>query len=486
MKTTKTMKSLTRLLVAVISFQMAFGTFTSSPNAVAADSPPAKTLMDYRVALLTVRDMVKANPESYLDPSEIQPDDALVDKVSIMQSNQALLDKVNDTSYSIADIRGELIQRLNQEEATQVIYLRNLLTKMGDDDVQKIVTASFAAGRYSPDLKAEYDTAYTSNDKKEVVFELLRTDLSDAKSDALKRLGLMDRKTLALEISGTNSLLNMKGDGWKAAVIIVISVIAAGLISYGAVSLAKSTYQNKINALNKQYQQENADLTVADQNRTAAEKAAAAAQIQVSATQHAIDLANANATWAQKSTDLQNVYLNNAALRDAGYTWQVCSTTNQAVSVTCPYNNKAYVGTQTCAKYCLKDPNGVQSGVSSDLICSSAQIPWECNTANATATGSSAGATDGYNVGYKDGYNTQYTNAYNQAYQDYYKIAYNSGYTVGYQSGYDQGYSDGIANGKYNGYNDGYNSGDTHGQDDGYPAGYNAGYSYGAQVGSQS
>lgn len=476
------MKSMTRLIVAALSLQIAFGTLGSA-KAMADEPKVTPPPMAYRVALFTLRDMVKNNPETYVDPSESAPDQALADKVSMMAANQELLTKVNDTSYTLEAIRGELVKRLNAEEAAQVIEIRNLLLKMNDQDVDHLASDAFSKGRYDPALKTQYDTSYLLNEKKEVVYELLRADLSDAKSDALKRLGLMNRDLLAKEIAGTTNLLNTKGDGWKIALIIVLSVVAAGLISYGIVSAVKSSHERKMRKLDEEYKKKNQDLEDGDVKRTADEQAAHDAAIKDMQNQHTADMNNANQTWADKTTALQKLYSDRAALRDAGYTWQVCDTKNTATTVTCPYDKKTYVGTQVCAKYCLKNPSGQMTSMT-DLICSSAQIPWQCYTANAHDTGYSAGQTAGYNDGYNYGYNTEYTKAYNQAYQDYYKIAYNAGYTRGYQYGFDDGYNDGISDGHYDGYNAGKNAGYSHGQDDGYNIGYNAGYSYGQQVAS--
>lgn len=474
------MKSITRLIVGILSLQIAFG---SAPvrSAVAAETEVSKPAVAYRVALLTLRDLVKENPENFVDPSDREPDSAFADKVSMMEANQALLAKVNDTSYTLAEIRGDLIKRLNEEEAAQVIEIRNLLLKMDDRDVEKITTDSFAKGHYSDELKMRYDTAYFLNEKKEVVFDLLRADLSDAKSDALKRLGLMDRKLLAKEISGTSNLLNTKGDGWKVALIIVLSVIAAGLISYGVVSAVKSRHERKLRELDAEYKKKNQDLETSDKNRTAEEIAADKKATEDALNQHGQDMQNTNTAWQNKTDALNKLYSDRAALREAGYTWQVCKTTTQATTVTCPYDHKTYVGNQVCAQYCLKDTKGNTLPVS-DLICSSKEIPWSCYTPSAVDTGTAKGRTDGYNDGYDYGYSVEYTKAYNQAYQDYYKIAYDSGYSRGYQYGFDDGYNDGISDGKYKGYNDGKVDGYSHGDEDGYPLGYSVGYTYGQQV----
>jgi hypothetical protein len=475
------MKNLTRLIVSTLSLQLAFGALT--PIMAKAETPlvPTKPAMAYRVSLLTLRDLVNAHPADYIDASEMPEDTAVADKVGMLEANQDLLSKVNDTSYTIADIRGALIKRLSDEEASQSMEVRNLLQKMPDSDLEKLAHDSFAKGRYSPEMKAEYDTAYLVNEKKEILYTILKADLADAKSDATKRLGVMDRKTLAKEVAGTTNLLNVKGDGWKKTLVIVLSVIAAGLISYGVVSAVKSRHERKLKELDAEYQKKNADLTTSDANRTAAEIQADKDATAAAVKQHAQDILNTNQTWADKSAALQKLYADRATLRDAGYTWQVCKTTNQATNVSCPYDHKTYVGTQTCAQYCLKDPTGVTLPFN-DLICSSAQIPWECYHANAHDTGLSTGQTDGYNDGYNTASSAAYTTAYNSAYQDYYTIAYNSGYSRGYQYGFDDGYSAGIADGKYDGYNDGNASGYSHGSDDGYPVGYSAGYTYGQQV----
>ncbi|MBS1961763.1 MAG: sulfur globule family protein [Bdellovibrionales bacterium] len=480
------MRNLTRSIVTALVLQLALGGLAPATARAETKATP-NTAMSSRVALLTLRDLVKASPADYVDPSEMPADAVVADKVNMMEANQDLLKQVQDNSYTMEMIRGALIRRLGQEESTQILEIRNLLQKMGDRDLEKLASESFSKGRYSADLKMKYETAYLVNEKKEILFDLLRSDLADAKSDAVKRLGAMDRATLAKEISGTTTLLNVKGDGWKHALIIVLSVVAAGLISYGIVSAVKARHERKLRELDEEYKKKDADLDASDKQRTAdeikADQEATAAMIH----QHEQDILNTNQSWADKTAALEKLYADRAALREAGYTWQICDTTNQPTTVSCPYDHKTYVGTQTCAKYCLKNPQG-QSLPFNDLICSSAQIPWECYHANAHDTGLSAGQTDGYNDGYDTGYDAAYATAYHNAYQDYYNIAYNSGYSRGYQYGYDDGYSDGIADGKYDGYNDGYDAGHptgyNHGADDGYSVGYSAGYAYGQQVAS--
>lgn len=453
------MKNLTRLIVAILSLQVAFGSVSS---ARATEKTITRPEIAYRVALLSLRDMIAKNPDAYLDPSDTQSDAALADKVTMLEANQALIKKLKDNSYTMENIRGDLIERLNTEEAAQRLEIRNILQKMDDKDVETLAKTSFDKGHYSPTLKVQYETSYLMNEKKEVLFDLLVADLANAKSDALKRLGLMNREILEKELSGTKTLLNMKGDGWKIALIVILSVAAAGLISFGVVSATKARHERKLRELEDEYKKKTAD-----------EIAASEAAIAELRRKHQQNLDNTNAEWLRKTQELEKLFADRAALRDGGYTWQICKVQNTPKTVTCPYDNKTYVGQETCSSYCLKNPAGLEFGVQ-QLICSSAQIPWECFKPNAYGSGYSNGGTAGYNDGYNYGYDVNYTAAYNHAYQNYYEIAYNRGYSYGYQYGYDDGYSDGLSDGQYNGYSDGYA--------DGYPIGYAEGYAYGQQV----
>ncbi len=454
------MKNLTRLIVSVLAMQLSFGSLST---AVAAEkTAPSATNVAYRSALVSLRDMVAKNPENFLDPSEIEASATVADKATMLEANQRLLAKVNDNSYTIAEIRGELLKRINEEEAIQILEIRAMLNRMKDSDVEKLASEAFAKGRYDPSLKMKYETAYLLNEKKEAVFDLLIADLANAKSDAVKRLGIMDRKSLAKELSGTAALLNTKGDGWKIALIIILSVAAAGLISFGIVSASKARHERKMKELEKEYE-----------GKTAKEIADHEAAIAEMKKKHLENIDNTNAEWVRKTAELEALFAQRAALREGGYTWQVCRTTNTPKTVSCPYDGRTYVGTETCTSYCLKNNSGQEFGMS-QLICSSAQIPWECNKPNAYGTGYSAGGTKGYDDGYNTGYDSEYARAYDNAYQDYYEIAYDEGYSSGYQYGFDEGYSDGLAAGQYEGYNEGY--------DEGYDIGYSAGYTYGQQV----
>jgi hypothetical protein len=453
---------MTRLIVAALSMQIAFGSFAQATTN--APKPETKPAIAYRAALLNLRDMVAKNPEAYLDPTETRSDLALVDKVTMMEANQKLLSVVKDDSYTLTEIRKELMRRLNEEETAQRLEVRQLLLRMSDAEVEALAEKAFSQGRYSASLKTEYDSAYLQNEKREVLFSLLSADLASAKSDALKRLGLMDRKSLEKELTGTKALMNTKGDGWKVALIIVLSVAAAGLVSFGVISATKKRHERKSKELEEEYERKT-DEAIKDHE----------AQIEDMKKKHQTDMDNTNALWAQKTEELKKLFADRAAMRDGGYTWQVCKTENVAKTVTCPYDKKTYVGTETCATYCLKNPQGIEwGGTARQLICSSAQIPWECFKPNAYDTGYGAGGTKGYNDGYDVGYNQAYTAAYDKAYQDFYELAYDNGYSHGYQDGFDDGYADGLVDGKYDGYQDGY--------DDGYPDGYSVGYAYGQEV----
>ncbi len=455
------MKNLTRLIVTALSLQIALGSYS---QAIASEKTPTRPDIAYRVALLSLRDLVAKNPTAYIDPSDTEPSAALADKVTMLEANQDLITKLKDNSYTLEEIRGDLIERLNAEEAAQRLEMRIILQKTDDADIEKLAETAFLKGHYSSELKTKYETSYLMNEKKEVLFDLLVADLSNAKSDALKRLGLMDRTLLEKELMGTTALLNTKGDGWKIALIVVLSVAAAGLISFGVVSATKVRHERKLQELEDEYKKKTNDEIAAH------EKA-----LEDMKRKHAQNLENTNAQWAQKTAELEKLFADRAALREGGYTWQVCKVQNTAKTVTCPYDKKTYVGTEVCTSYCLKNPAGMEFGVQ-QLICSSAQIPWECFKPNAYDTGYGKGGVDGYNDGYDYGYDQTYTAAYNKAYQNYYDIAYNRGYSSGYQQGYDQGYSDGLSDGRYDGYYDG--------KDDGYPIGYSAGYEYGLQVAS--
>lgn len=458
------MKKLTQLIITILSLQIGFGSAIQTVQAAETEKTDSKPAIAYRVALQTLRDMAAKNPNDFIDPSETRPDQNVTDKVAMMEANQAMLKKVNDNSYSMSEVRAEIRIRLESEFGDSVAKIRNMLQRMDTTALDQLAKTSFEKGRYSPELKMEYETAYLLNEKRDVLYQLLYSDLLDAKSDATKRLGLMERKTLAKELSGTNSLLNMKGDGAKIAIIVILSIVAAGLISAGIVSGIKNAHARKSKELENEYEKKTAEEIIRHQK-----------ELDDMIKKHGQDIINTNEYWALKTQQLQQAFADRAAIREAGYTWQICSTTTQSMTVTCPYDHKTYVGTQKCANYCLKNPAGQQLGVN-QLICSSAQIPWECYRANAYDSGYGAGADKGYDDGYTHGYNEEYARAYNSAYQDYYDIAYDEGYTTGYQHGFDDGYSDGLADGKYDGYHDGY--------DDGYPEGYAAGYDYGLEVGS--
>lgn len=262
-------------------------------------------------------------------------------------------------------------------------------------------------GTYSQDFKMSYFSAYNQREKIEILMQMLSSDVSLIRSQNAKQLGLMTRAEILKQLETTNTLMNYKNDKVVMILIIVLTVAAAGFITWGVISATKARHERKKKELNDEFDQ-------AEQN----------AQNQYNA-----DIAT-----------LDQVFAERARLREEGYVWQVCATTTSVKSASCSYDYKTHAGEEVCVTHCLKQPQTGAEAMHSKT-CLSSYIPNNCFQKNPTAAGYDDGYDDGYSVGYDRGYDTAYDSAYSSGYNS----AYQSGYDSGYSSGFSSGYSDGVA-----------------------------------------
>ncbi len=392
----------------------------------------------------------------------------------MLQEQKEVLKKLKDSSVGLDGIRRDIVKRIQEEERIQLIELKYVLSKITPDKIDAMFETAMERGNYPETLRLEYELAYGSVEKKSVLYKLMASDLSRVKSQVLKKLGMMTRTELIKEIEFSDQLLSAKGANWRVILVVVLSVAAAGLVSWALVSASKKRWERKQKEMERDYA--NRSNQADSQHPIDMENAVIDHE---NATQNIIDTwenntANAHTNHENAMVEIQETFDLRAYLRDNGFVWMVCSVTQTQVSQFCTYNNTVYTGTKVCSKYCLKNPQtGQIAGTESSLICANATVPMNCNTPNAFDTGFSSGYSNGYDDGYETRYNSSYNDAYNAAYNSYYDSGHSDGYWDGRGDGYDDGYSDGYSAGLSDG-----NYDESQSYQQGYSAGYSDGYNY--------
>ncbi len=495
----------TKIISLILCLEIALG-----PYSMSSEKEQAKIVKsDAPIALRMIQSELANNSSKLIEPDEVGESNTISDKIIMLQEQKTVLNKLKNPSISLQSIRNEFVSRVSMEEKIQLIELQYVLTRMSKDKLDEIFQSALELGNYPESLRLEYELSYSLSEKQNIVHKMLSQDINTIKSSVLKKVGRMSRAELIHELEFSDQLLSAKSPNWKVVLIVVLSVAAAGLVSWAIVSASKKRWERKTREMYDSYKEKNNELD--QQHQTDMQNA------QTEHDQLTQDIIN---HWSTSTTNMQNnwsnqtqatttqyqnsmqavqaLFDNRAYLRDNGFVWQVCTVTQTQVTQYCPYTKSSFSGTKVCSTYCLKNAQGVIAGNQSNLICANASVPANCNTPNTYDSGSTAGYHDGYQDGYDLRYPTHYNDAYNAAYNTYYHSAYNSGINDGqfdgqqdgnvdgYNDGYDAGYSDGLSNGAYdskptynNGYNDGYSVGHVDGRDAGYNTGYSKGYSDG-------
>jgi hypothetical protein len=405
-----------RLITSVLVLHFAL----TPQYGIAAPAPQVKTEAPKKVTFSLVKQLVmdmKANPETYFSKEELSLKAKLVDKSVTNDVMANIKKKLSDSSYDLAATKQEILSQLTVEQQNKLIELKYALSHVDGVKLDRFFRTAMKDGLYSRELQYSYDSAYGSREKLEVLMQMLNSDMSMILSQNAKEIGKMDRAALLKQLETTGSFMTIKDDKTTTILIIVLTIAAAGLLTWGIMSSTKARYEKKTKEMNEDYD-----------NRE----------------QQAIDENN------QKIASLDQTFAERARLRDEGYTWQVCSTTKTAKTSVCSYDHKSYGGEQVCVTNCLKNPAGLETG--HVQTCLSAYIPNNCFFKNETE----AGYDDGYDDGYDEGYDVGYDRAYDAAYNQEYQRAYDSAYSSAFNSGYDSGYNSGFSAGYDDGYDDNY------------------------------
>lgn len=409
------MKIMGRILSAVLVLH-----FTLYPQQgyAAPIRGAVKTEAPKKIAFSLVKQIVvdmKAKPETFFSKEELSLKAKMLDKAVTNEVIADIKKKLANESFSFAEVKQQILAQLAMEEQAKLIELKFALSKLDGEMLDRYFRTAMRDGLYDIDLKYSYESAYGQREKLEVLMQMLHSDMSLIRSQNAKQIGLMSRADLLKQIETSGSIMSIKNDKTTQILIIVLTIAAAGLITWGIMSSTKARYDKKTKEMNADYDRRE---------------------------QQAIDENN------QKIATLDQTFAERARLRDEGYTWQVCSTTRTPKTSSCSYDFKSYSGEQVCVTNCLKSPTGAE--VHHVKTCLSSFIPNNCFQRNETV----AGTEDGYDAGYDRGYNVGYDRAYDSAYDYEYNRAYDSAYSPAYSSGYNSGYSSGFNSG----YNDGYDA----------------------------
>lgn len=383
--------------------------FSLYPQAgVSATTQPKQAEKKVTFSLVKIlANEMKVNSKEYFSAEELSLKESIMDKSVTNSAMEDIKKKLKNESYSLAEIKQQLQVQLLLEEQNKMIELKYILSKVSQEKLDVFFKQAMKDGYYSPDFKMSYQSAYNQPEKIEILMQMLSSDVSMIRSQNAKQIGLMSRADILKQLEETGALMSYKNDKVVMVLIIVLSIAAAGLITWGVVSATKARHERKKKQLNDEFDQ--AEINAQNQ--------------------HANDIKT-----------LEQIFAERERLREEGYVWQVCSTTKTNKTASCSYDFKTHAGEEVCVTHCLKQPQTGAEAMHSKT-CLSAYIPNNCFQKNPTA----AGYDDGYDHGYSVGYDRGYDNAYSSAYNNAYNNAYNRGYDSGYNSGFSSGYSDGVA-----------------------------------------
>lgn len=411
------MKILSRVLSSVLVLHFALAPqFVSAAPVPAPQAKAVESKVTFSLVKQLVMDM-KTSPETYFSKEELSMKAKLLDKSVTNDVMANIKKKLLNPAIDLSATKQEILGQLTTEQQNKMIELKFALSKLDGVKLDRFFRTAMRDGIYSPELQYSYDSAYGSREKLEVLMQMLNSDMSMILSQNAKAIGKLDRAALLKQLEDTGSFLTIKDDKTTTVLIIVLTIAAAGLLTWGIMSSTKARYEKKTKEMNEDYDRR--EQAAIDEN-------------------------------AKKIASLDQTFAERARLRDEGYTWQVCKTERTPKTSICSYDHKSYGGEEVCVTNCLKNPAGVETG--HIKTCLSAYIPNNCFVKNPTE----AGYDDGYDHGYDNGYNVGYDRAYDAAYNQEYNRAYDNAYSSAYNAGYDSGYNSGFSAGYDDGYDDNY------------------------------
>jgi hypothetical protein len=400
-------------IIGLLVVQLAFLPRQSFARQQQKDDAPAERIVKHsNLVVKLLRKEVEHNSAFYYPDTELGIKSEIINKEVARTELDSVIERLEDDSYSLEEIKSNIIQRIHEEEQAQFVEMRYIVKVAPVETLNQIFEESLKNGFYPETLRDEYEMAYGAKEKRAIVLAMIKTDFSRIKSNTVKRLGFLDREALLKEMQQHKAFFEVKGrDTWKMVLVVILTAAVAGYLGWAIMSSTKKRWDRKIEELEEDYDQMEEDLRIEYQNREA---------------------------------ELRRILEERARLRDEGYIWTICSTRTEVQNVSCSYDYNSYSGAEVCVTRCLKNPSTGDSVYHSET-CSSSFIPNNCFLPNPY----DSGWDDGYDSGYNNGYNTAYDRAYWAAYYDEYDRGYDAAYDSGYNSGYNSGFSDGYAEAEY-------------------------------------
>jgi hypothetical protein len=319
------------------------------------------------------------------------------------------------TNAEVANFKKELIKLNEQELGTMRTDLQGYLNGMMDSEINQLGSVLKQNPMYS-DLSLDFSSAFTMNEKRNVIQGALMKDLGFLRSVYNKKIGYASKADLKKDLEQNlivfQNTHSSKGDSGKILQISLIILAGLALVTWG---IASAVYGGKLARIKSDRENQLADLKK--------------------------NLQNQYNLYKDQLTQNELNYL-----KENGYFRTVCGTFSQPDSILCNrYQYKLFTGNKHCSVYCYKNIDTGKETLHEPAVCTSAFIPTDCYDPqeywNAYARGDSDGYYDGYDDGSRDGDSDGRSDGRSDGDYDGRDDGYDDGYSDGYNDGYDSGYS---------------------------------------------
>lgn len=322
------------------------------------------------------------------------------------------------SNQEVAEFKKDLI-RINEQELSEMSReLRGYLNAMTESEINALGEAIKSNIRYE-DEAMEFNSAFTTNEKRAAIVSALQEDLGFLRSVYNKKLGKSTKAELKSDLERNLSVFDRqnatKADNKKILQISLIVLAGVALATWG---ISSAVYGARL-------------------SRIRSDREAKLAELQK-------NLNNQYQAYKDQLTKEELDYLKNN-----GYVRVVCGTFDQPDSILCNrYDYKLFSGQKHCQVYCYRNLQNGKETLHEPAVCTSPWIPSDCYDPqeywDAYARGEDDGYDDGYDHGWSDGDDDGYSDGRSHGADD----GYDDGYSDGYSDGYDDGYDSGASSGK--------------------------------------
>jgi hypothetical protein len=328
-----------------------------------------------------------------------------------LRSNLAKLEVAN--SQELAAFKRELIKINEEELLVQTRELKGYLNALSDQEIDKLATRLSLDPQYQEENMV-YQSAYTINEKRNVLFTALNRDLNFLRSNYNKKIGLFSRSDLQADLKRNLSLIeqnsNQKNQVKKVLQISLIALAGVALVTWG---ISSAVYGARLNRIEDQRINQLNDYKK--------------------------ELARQYNLYKDELTTMEMNYL-----IENGYVRTVCGTYQRPDSILCNrYDYQLFSGTKYCQVYCFKQAETGKETLHEAPVCTTPFVPADCYDPKEYWDAHARGKVEGYDAGYNRGWSDGNSdgNSDGRYYGD------RDGDADGYNAGYNRGYNDGYAAG---------------------------------------